>query len=240
MLDRLPLELVQHVVQLSLPSETSPVTYRPRQDTLVALCETKKALGSIAKPLLYEVIRIRSSAVLAKLVKSLDATALGVHTRAIYISGLEERDRVFQQQRTELNVLGRFKALLRLVLSHVSLEVEWSRILAGCCHVRYNPYAWHGTIDSERHADVFALVDDIMDLEDRIKEGEVPHLSTLILPSALRHAQIPCDDMDVLQTLLTTCTSHQVEVIFEDLPHPYYDSFISPAFSRRCEELGKA
>ncbi|GAA5987132.1 hypothetical protein JCM11641_006437 [Rhodosporidiobolus odoratus] len=41
MLSRLPLELVQYIVQLSLPSTTSPLTVRDRQDTLVMLCKKK-------------------------------------------------------------------------------------------------------------------------------------------------------------------------------------------------------
>ncbi|GAA5993623.1 hypothetical protein JCM11641_001032 [Rhodosporidiobolus odoratus] len=325
MLDRLPLELVQRIVQLSLPANTSPFTYEERQDTLLALCETTKTLSSIAQPLLYEVVALEQSISSDRKKQSASARTRIEH-------------RVFQQQSIELNALGLHKALRNLVLSHVSLDLEESRpitlpaledlstvcstfpasflttaiclslrklhlqlteknslekwdvatalpdlqlfscdsydlqssltfkpiqstlpslidfanfygygldfqsvrILAECRHVRYNPNAWHGTIDSERCAEVFALVDDVVELVYRIKEGAVPHLSTLILPSTLRHNHTHCDDMDLLQNLLDACESHNVEVIFEDSPHPYHDSFISPAFSRRCRVLRQA
>lgn len=34
---------------------------------------------------------------------------------------------------------------------------------------------------------------------------------------------------------LSTCTGIGVEVVFEESPHPYFDSGISPEFRRRCK-----
>ncbi|BGP20548.1 hypothetical protein JCM10213_003812 [Rhodosporidiobolus nylandii] len=57
MLDRLPVELVQHVVRLTLPSP-SHITYRERRDPLLALCRTSRGLRRFAQPALLEVFEV--------------------------------------------------------------------------------------------------------------------------------------------------------------------------------------
>ncbi|GAA5991712.1 hypothetical protein JCM11641_001953 [Rhodosporidiobolus odoratus] len=87
MLTRLPLELVQHIVQLCLPSTTSPLTYRHRQDTLLALCRTNKALNGVAQSLLYEVVEIRTSEVNRGFLDKAEKARLGQRVSALFLVG---------------------------------------------------------------------------------------------------------------------------------------------------------
>ncbi|BGP20495.1 hypothetical protein JCM10213_007652 [Rhodosporidiobolus nylandii] len=58
MLDRLPIELVEDIVRLALPSPYSPLLYRERQKTLLALCRTSRAMRSLVQPILFEAVEM--------------------------------------------------------------------------------------------------------------------------------------------------------------------------------------
>jgi hypothetical protein len=58
MLDKLPLELIQHIVRSTFPSSYSPFHYRQRQDTLLALCRTSKGIHQVAQPILLETVEL--------------------------------------------------------------------------------------------------------------------------------------------------------------------------------------
>ncbi|GAA5849258.1 hypothetical protein JCM8547_006495 [Rhodosporidiobolus lusitaniae] len=56
----LPDELLEHIVELTEPKEITAATYRPRQNTLLALSLTSKRLSRIAQPFLARAIHFRA------------------------------------------------------------------------------------------------------------------------------------------------------------------------------------
>ncbi|GAA6039799.1 hypothetical protein JCM8097_004227 [Rhodosporidiobolus ruineniae] len=146
MLDRLPLELVQHIVFLTLPSSSSFTKYRERQDTLLALCLTSSVLRDIAQPVLFQSVALKSDH--AHYPRSfLDVVeaneALGQHVRALRLQGAEDvvsssADRDFSRfaahcpnvvevmlyhEFANLQSLEVFPRLKRLVCSHDRLRI---------------------------------------------------------------------------------------------------------------------
>ncbi|BGP20447.1 hypothetical protein JCM10213_001545 [Rhodosporidiobolus nylandii] len=96
MLDRLPLELVDHVVRLALPHPFSFSQYRDRQDTLFALCRTSKVMRAVAQPLLFEVVEFRTADEVEEFVEACVATKLGWGRKRTRIAGegMSERPHV--------------------------------------------------------------------------------------------------------------------------------------------------
>ncbi|GAA5987741.1 hypothetical protein JCM11641_006513 [Rhodosporidiobolus odoratus] len=87
MLSRLPLELVQYIVQLSLPSTISPHEYRQRQDVLLALSQACKALRMIAEPLLYDVVQAKADKTADLLLEALQRKeAWGQRIKALFLA----------------------------------------------------------------------------------------------------------------------------------------------------------
>ncbi|GAA5947961.1 hypothetical protein JCM10213_007667 [Rhodosporidiobolus nylandii] len=86
MLDRLPVELVQHIVRLTLPSP-SHATYRERQDTLLALCRTSRALRTVAQPALFEVVELASREQVDSFREAVKAKELGERVRSLHLDG---------------------------------------------------------------------------------------------------------------------------------------------------------
>ncbi|BGP20493.1 hypothetical protein JCM10213_007650 [Rhodosporidiobolus nylandii] len=100
MLDRLPVELVQHVVRLTLPSPCH-ATYRVRQDTLLALCRTSRALRGFAQPALFEVVELASREQVDSFLAAVKAKELGERVRSVQLIGddfTEEGDYEFTEQ----------------------------------------------------------------------------------------------------------------------------------------------
>ncbi|BGP20454.1 hypothetical protein JCM10213_001537 [Rhodosporidiobolus nylandii] len=85
MLDRLPLELVDHVVRLTLPRPFSFSQYRERQDTLLALCRTSKEMRAVAQPLLFEVVELTTADEVEGFVQAVKVTKLGGRVRQVRI-----------------------------------------------------------------------------------------------------------------------------------------------------------
>ncbi|BGP20515.1 hypothetical protein JCM10213v2_008676 [Rhodosporidiobolus nylandii] len=88
MLDRLPVELVQHVVRLALPSP-SHATYRERQDTLLALSRTSRALRTVAQPALFEFVELASREQVDSFREAVKAKELGARVRSVQLDGDE-------------------------------------------------------------------------------------------------------------------------------------------------------
>ncbi|BGP20381.1 hypothetical protein JCM10213_002307 [Rhodosporidiobolus nylandii] len=87
MLDRLPLELVDHVVRLALPQPFSFRQYREQQDTLLALCRTSRAMRAVAQPLLFEAVQLRTAGEVERFVEACEATKLGGRVRRTRLVG---------------------------------------------------------------------------------------------------------------------------------------------------------
>ncbi|BGP20386.1 hypothetical protein JCM10213_002302 [Rhodosporidiobolus nylandii] len=87
MLDRLPLELVDHVARLALPQPFSFRQYRDRQDTLLALCRTSKAMRAVAQPSLFEAVQLRTAGEVERFVEAVKVTKLGRRVKRV---GIEE------------------------------------------------------------------------------------------------------------------------------------------------------
>ncbi|GAA6015915.1 hypothetical protein JCM10207_006805 [Rhodosporidiobolus poonsookiae] len=86
MLDRLPLELVELIVLLALPSPDSPLSYYDRQDTLRALCLVSRPLNDIAQPLLFKHVDVRANKQLATFLKAVEGRPdLGKAVRVLRI-----------------------------------------------------------------------------------------------------------------------------------------------------------
>ncbi|BGP20397.1 hypothetical protein JCM10213_002291 [Rhodosporidiobolus nylandii] len=85
MLDRLPLELVDHVVRLALPQPFSFRQYRERQNTLLALCRTSRAMRSVAQPLLFEVVELRTPDEVEGFIEAVEATKFGGSVKRVRI-----------------------------------------------------------------------------------------------------------------------------------------------------------
>ncbi|GAA5884005.1 hypothetical protein JCM6882_002099 [Rhodosporidiobolus microsporus] len=83
MLDRLPLELVQHVVQLAIPSRASYATHLERQRTLLALCKTSRLLRAVAQPLLFEVVTLEGEGAIESFVEKIKAGGKGGMVRTV-------------------------------------------------------------------------------------------------------------------------------------------------------------
>ncbi|GAA5945088.1 hypothetical protein JCM10213_001554 [Rhodosporidiobolus nylandii] len=86
MLDRPPLELVDHVVRLALPQPFSFRQYRDRQDTLLALCRTSKVMRTVAQPLLFEVVELKSADEVEGFVEACEATKLGGRVKQLRLA----------------------------------------------------------------------------------------------------------------------------------------------------------
>jgi hypothetical protein len=54
----LPFELVQQIIESSVPYNFHSTTYRDRQNTLLSLCLVSRLFHQISKPLLWAVVRI--------------------------------------------------------------------------------------------------------------------------------------------------------------------------------------
>jgi hypothetical protein len=70
------------------------------------------------------------------------------------------------------------------------------------------------------------------------------NLSSIFLPleldpSSFAYALTPSQQQD-MTTFLSICTSLSVDVIFEESPHPDFDSLISPEFRRRSKKRREA
>ncbi|GAA6039760.1 hypothetical protein JCM8097_004208 [Rhodosporidiobolus ruineniae] len=84
MLDRLPLELVQHIVFLTLPSSSSFTKYRERQDPLLALCLTSRTLRAVAQPILFESVGLDNKEAVDTFLKVVEAKkVLGEHVQKL-------------------------------------------------------------------------------------------------------------------------------------------------------------
>jgi hypothetical protein len=92
MLVQLPLEHVQHIVRLTLPSSSSPLDYRARQDTLLALCATSKALCDIAQPVLLEVVELTSGSRVNSFLGAVKEGRKGDRVQVLRLSGDDECD----------------------------------------------------------------------------------------------------------------------------------------------------
>ncbi|BGP20450.1 hypothetical protein JCM10213_001541 [Rhodosporidiobolus nylandii] len=92
MLDRLPLELVDHAVRLALPLSFSFSQYRERQDTLSALCRTSGAMQAVAQPLLFEVVELRTVNEVERFVEACEATKLGERVRQVRLISENEEE----------------------------------------------------------------------------------------------------------------------------------------------------
>ncbi|GAA6042915.1 hypothetical protein JCM8097_002770 [Rhodosporidiobolus ruineniae] len=145
MLDRLPLELVQHIVFLTLPSSSSFTKYRERQDPLLALCSTSRSLREAVQPILFQAVKLESDKALNSFLQAVEANpALGEQVRLLRhaatpsLNGAEADLRPFArlcQRVVEIGVweghvhaavLEAFPHLARLVVSHGSLSAAAS------------------------------------------------------------------------------------------------------------------
>ncbi|GAA5892821.1 uncharacterized protein JCM6883_007486 [Sporobolomyces salmoneus] len=55
---KLPPELVQHIIESTVPLQYYSETYKPRQETLLPFCLVSKLFYEIAKPLLFAVVSL--------------------------------------------------------------------------------------------------------------------------------------------------------------------------------------
>ncbi|GAA6042909.1 hypothetical protein JCM8097_002765 [Rhodosporidiobolus ruineniae] len=129
MLDPLPLELVQHIVFLTLPSSSSFTKYRERQDTLLALCLTSRALCAAAQPVLFESVNLESDKAVEAFLKVVEANkAMGERVRALRLaSDLDE------WHEAEPVDFGSFAAscprIVDIMLFHQCLDVQSLEVL---------------------------------------------------------------------------------------------------------------
>ncbi|BGP20502.1 hypothetical protein JCM10213_007659 [Rhodosporidiobolus nylandii] len=86
MLDRLPVELIQHIVHLTLPSP-SHATYRERQDMLLALCRLSRAIRTVAQQALFEVVELASREQFDSFLEAVKRKALGARVRSVHLDG---------------------------------------------------------------------------------------------------------------------------------------------------------
>ncbi|GAA6039755.1 hypothetical protein JCM8097_004203 [Rhodosporidiobolus ruineniae] len=224
MLDRLPLELVQQIVFLTLPSSSSFTKYRERQDPLLALCFTSRALCAVAQPVLFESVNLESDKAVDSFLEVVETNkGLGERVKALRIEG--DTKTWYEDGPV---VLGRFCEPCKSVAEIVVFQ----GIVDLCCLEAF-PTLDFSTVDAKH----WELAVDLVDmLGDR---GAMPKLSSVVFPTAFdSHSfQASAPSCSTLQKFEALCASRNIELIFEDLPHPYYDSFISPEFVRRCKAV---
>ncbi|GAA5881866.1 hypothetical protein JCM8547_001431, partial [Rhodosporidiobolus lusitaniae] len=78
MLNRLPLELVGHIVRLTVPASFCPTTYRDRQQELSRLCLVSKTLCAIAQPVLLEKVQLETDRALDLFLTAVESPEVGV------------------------------------------------------------------------------------------------------------------------------------------------------------------
>ncbi|GAA6039820.1 hypothetical protein JCM8097_004239 [Rhodosporidiobolus ruineniae] len=111
--------------------------------------------------------------------------------------------------------------------------------------LRLNPLAYLSGIDSLPDEAMVAkvearLTEFVTRLSRQVEDSEIfPRLSSVYLPDTYCDIPLPmmrgATKSDATLRLEGLCASRNIELIFEDLPHPYYDSFISPEFVKRCK-----
>jgi hypothetical protein len=84
MLDKLPLETLTQILRYNLPS-FSRHDYRQRQNILLNLCRTCKALLHAAQPLLFEVVELRPDSSLESFLKLAEDKAKGERVKVMRI-----------------------------------------------------------------------------------------------------------------------------------------------------------
>ncbi|GAA6039785.1 hypothetical protein JCM8097_004220 [Rhodosporidiobolus ruineniae] len=276
MLDRLPLELVQYIVFLTLPSSSSFTKYRERQDPLLALCSTSRALCDVAQPVLFEAVNLEKQEAISSFLEVVEANkALGERVKALRLENDEWDDHVLAapegmsyaglarfgqrcHQVLEVVVFRQylvfpsfeaFPSLVRLTITHCTvvahIPVRLSRLeeLSLMC-IRFSGDALFTPSSFPRlealHLHLVEDLDEIrMVLERMLAEPHMfPALTAIVFPVTFLGDPIPgyrASSSTDFEPLRRLCTTRNVELIFEDLPHPHYDSFISPEFVRRCK-----
>ncbi|GAA5871042.1 hypothetical protein JCM8547_005340 [Rhodosporidiobolus lusitaniae] len=81
----LPVELISHVIRLALPSRYSPLTYRDRQDTLLALCLSSKSLRNIAQLWLFEEAKVETEQELESFLDEVSCTKSGWLVKLLHL-----------------------------------------------------------------------------------------------------------------------------------------------------------
>ncbi|GAA6017834.1 hypothetical protein JCM10207_003469 [Rhodosporidiobolus poonsookiae] len=143
MLDRLPLELVELIVLLALPSPDSPLFYHDRQDTLRALCLTDRHGFTVAQPLLFKHVDLRWQIQLERFLEVVEGnSALGKAVRTLHIGHLD-----WEQGQGALSV-----ALPTEVDNHKRLHIVGSMLAAQAAflfpHVsELSLHNYHGVVD---------------------------------------------------------------------------------------------
>ncbi|BGP20488.1 hypothetical protein JCM10213_007645 [Rhodosporidiobolus nylandii] len=133
MLDRLPVELVQHVVRLTLPSPCH-ATYRERQATLLALCRTNRALRMVAQQALFEVVELASRDQFDSLLEAVKAKELGGRVRVMLLDGEDVEDREGVSRTFEARDLALLAPscshLVELKTHNVNVDLRWLQDLS--------------------------------------------------------------------------------------------------------------
>ncbi|BGP20525.1 hypothetical protein JCM10213_003788 [Rhodosporidiobolus nylandii] len=121
MLDRLPVELVQHIVRLTLPSP-SHATYRERQDRLLVLCRTSRALRTVGQTVLFEVVELASREQFSSFLEAVKANELSERVRSVQLYEDPYGRNMFQL------AAGDYASLVRRCPRLAELRIAHSRV----------------------------------------------------------------------------------------------------------------
>ncbi|GAA6015939.1 hypothetical protein JCM10207_006813 [Rhodosporidiobolus poonsookiae] len=315
MLDRLPLELVELIVLLALPSPDSPLSYYDRQDTLRALCLVSRHIRSAAQPILFQQVRLATRRAAQRFprvagrngsrVKELwvgpwryeggrpepseDLELRASKSLANLAQACSQTEEVYLRlSNLDMHSVQRFSALSRcnlgqaqadlfhwpnhittlsldgstvldapqtsLLSSHERVMLDWTLVdtvdtyeesvaLRTVRNLRIQPHAFalisskHSQPHRPHDALYFYLLTTLLS-----QPGNFTQLPSLYLASFLNRPEylLGVELSSAISSLLATCASRSIEVIFEHEPHPSLDSFISPTFLKRCEVIKAA
>ncbi|GAA5987737.1 hypothetical protein JCM11641_006511 [Rhodosporidiobolus odoratus] len=250
MADRLPLELVQHIVQLSIPSPASPLSYILRTAghptrALQGESDTESAGSAVAGYndtgaseglgdwLSFNKVTLSSHP--ASLLPNL------VELRIFEIELDPPNKRAFRvSDMRELVSPRAFAANPRTVIDIEAFadcfNMYGPDFLSTVRNLRLHPHASFGDArDTDWPA--FVELEDVLFLESILTEDFAPELSLVILPTSVKPSSLCASEdtisADAISDLITARGRHRVEVIFEPTPHPFFDSQTSPEFWRR-------
>ncbi|GAA5868072.1 hypothetical protein JCM8547_000798 [Rhodosporidiobolus lusitaniae] len=120
MLTSFPTELAVHIVRLAVLSSFLPHLYHDRLATLTSLCMVSSKLRSVAQPILFEVVQVKSHEAVESFLEVVEADkAPGARVRSVRVEGHDDDDDDDDKTPVELDVewLKGFSRLRRLVFT---------------------------------------------------------------------------------------------------------------------------
>jgi hypothetical protein len=117
-------------------------------------------------------------------------------------------------------------------------------VLSSATHLRVNKYSSRLREMDCTPANITDAATALLVLGEQLRRSTFRNLSSIFLPleldpSSFAYALTPSQQQD-MTTFLSICTSFSIDVIFEESPHPYFDSLISAEFLRRSKKRREA